>query len=102
MGAPPDVVAEEVRKECEAATVEVHADNATTVLAFTTLRTQWRLVAGMVRVAHIGLDYGAIPPVLELLGVPADERADVFEGLRVMEQAALPILNEKPTGRDRG
>lgn len=41
-----------------------------------------------------GLDYNALPGVMRMIGVPAADRADVFEGLRVMEDAALSKMRE--------
>lgn len=53
---------------------------------FVCLSTQWR----MSPTGHlIGLDYAAIPAVLELLDLPRAERAELFSDLRVMEHAAL-------------
>nr|WP_275760839.1 DUF1799 domain-containing protein [Ralstonia pseudosolanacearum] len=69
--------------------VEVWPDNAATVAVFAHLGTQWRVGAR----GPLGLDYTAIPVVLELLAVPADERAEVFAGIRIMEHAALAEMN---------
>ena len=56
--------------------------------------TQWRR-AGMDGMAT-GLDYSALPAVLRIVGVPRSEWLHVFDDLRVMEDAALEILNKKP------
>ena len=47
--------------------------------------TQWRV--GMA--GATGLDYAALPVVMRLVGVPAADRADVFDAIRTMEDAAL-------------
>ena len=59
---------------------EVWPENWPSVLAFSALATQWRVGPDGTR---YGLDYGAIPTVFDALGV--SDRADVFDGLRVME-----------------
>lgn len=101
-GATPEAIEAAVAPEREKATFEVHADNEWTVSTFLALQTQWRVAVGMGGVAHLGLDYAAIPPTMALLGVPRTQRREVFDGLRVMEAAALPILNapkESPDAR---
>lgn len=59
---------------------------------FVAMSTQWRMapMGGM-----IGLDYGAIPPVLTLLAVPRRAWADVFADLRVMEAEALQEVRRR-------
>lgn len=60
------------------------------VNAFIAMATQWR--AGYS--GFYGLDYSALPAVLELVGVPAKDRAAAFDDLRVMEDAALEVFRE--------
>lgn len=62
--------------------------------AFCDLQTQWR-TAPMGGV--IGLVYASIPVVLEMHDIT--DRAQAFKDIRVMEAAALPILNRKPEGQ---
>lgn len=66
-------------------------DNALAVNAFIAMSTQWRV--GMA--GATGLDYGALPVVMSLAGVPAAERAGVFESIRVLEDAALETMRKK-------
>lgn len=47
--------------------------------------TQWRVGVNGVT----GLDYAALPAVLDIRNVPVEDREDIFECVRVMEQAAL-------------
>ena len=63
---------------------------APAVEVFSALRTQWR-AAPMGGV--IGLDYGAIAPVLRLLGVPRADWRDLFTDLRVLEDGAMQEIN---------
>lgn len=73
----------------------IHEDNEATVAAFLALQTQWRIIAGFGAVVYQGIDYPSVPAVLDALSVPPDGRADVFQGLRIMEASALPILNAR-------
>lgn len=58
--------------------------------AFVSLGTQWRIgVSG-----PSGLDYGVIPGVLRLSGIPEDGWPPLFEDLRIMEDAALTVMHE--------
>jgi hypothetical protein len=61
--------------------------------SFTTFlecQTQWRAVAGMSGMIWLGLDYVACKLVIDAL----DLGKEVFADLRIMEAAALAILNE--------
>ncbi len=70
--------------------VEVWPDNLIAVNVFIAMSTQWRTgYAG-----PTGLDYAALPAVLRLTGVPAAERAGVFDALRAMEDAALETMRK--------
>lgn len=71
--------------------IGVWPDNLWPVNTFIAMQTQWRVgVAGA-----IGMDYSALPAVLALVGVPADEQADTFECLRVMEAEALSQMEKQ-------
>lgn len=52
--------------------------------------TQWRVASSGV----IGLDYAALPVVMDMLGVTSSERGSIFEDLRVMEAEALKVINK--------
>lgn len=95
-GAPLEIV-DQVRanEEAKHPLFEVFEENVEAVEAFCALGTQWRIVAGMSGAFWQGLDYAAVPPTLDLMGVPVERRADVFAGLRLMEAAALPLRNAK-------
>lgn len=70
--------------------VEVWPDNVVAVNVFIAMSTQWRTGYR----GPTGLDYAVLPAVLRLTGVPADERAGVFDGLRAMEDAALETMRK--------
>lgn len=97
-GAAPNIIAEQTTIEARASACHVHRDNVETVVAFCSLSTQWRMAVGLASV-YLGLDYAAIPAVLDrLLCVPHEKQQDVFLGLQVMERAALPFLNKRADG----
>ena len=65
--------------------VEIYPDNSATVSVFCDMATQWRVgPAGLT-----GMDYKALPVVLNMRGIKRDGREDLFDGLRVMERAVL-------------
>ncbi len=59
-------------------------ENVETADVFFALETQWRNGGG--------LDYGAIPGTLKMMVVKKKRRRQVFQGLRVMERAALEVF----------
>lgn len=52
--------------------------------------TQWRVGAS----GPVGLDYGALPFVLRMMGVRRDEWPRVWDSLRVCELAALEEMHK--------
>ncbi|AEE68515.1 DUF1799 domain-containing protein [Bordetella pertussis] len=74
-----------------AAVIELWPDNVMPKVVFEAMGSQWRIgFAG-----PTGLDYGALPGVMRMLGVPPEQETDVFDGVRVMESAALRMMNKK-------
>ncbi|WP_320202470.1 DUF1799 domain-containing protein [Agrobacterium rosae] len=59
-------------------------------MAFLSCQTQWRVAAGMAGLIWLGLDYAACKLVLDDI----EAAPGTFADLRVMEAAAMPILNE--------
>ena len=93
-GAEPEFIEAHIEAAIERATYEVHADNKQLVDAFLRLQTQWRVVVGgLGRPVYQGIDYGSIPAVLRMIGIPRRELDEAFGWLQVMEAAALPALN---------
>lgn len=83
--APEDVAGPEL---------EVWPDCWPAVGLFLRLATQWRFgFAG-----PTGLDYGPAFRLMDRMGLDGDEWDDLFEDLRVLEGAALDMLNEKKDG----
>lgn len=76
---------------------EVWPENWDALEAFCAMATQWRVnpFGGVA-----GLDYVALNAVMDILGLR--ERKDVFQAVRVMESAALPILNKSGETKAHG
>lgn len=68
--------------------VGIWIDNLATVNTFIAMSTQWRIGP----VGATGLDYGPLQSIMRTIGVPLKERADVFDGLRIMEDTALEVM----------
>ena len=69
----------------------VWPEHGQAVTVFAALLTQWRVgPSGRV----YGLDYAALPPVLELLAVERESWPELFGQIRVMENEAVKALNE--------
>lgn len=66
----------------------VWEENAEIVDVFLRLETQWR-IGPMGNV--LGLNYPSVESLLRLMRVR--QKTEVFNGLQIMERAALPLLN---------
>jgi len=73
------------------AVTEIWPENLAAFEAFSSMLTQWR--TGMA--GPTGLDYAALPAVLDLLEAPQASRRQVFEDIRAMEAAALAVFSER-------
>lgn len=71
-------------------TVEVWPDNWPSFLVMDAMGTQWRTGA----CGATGLDYGVLPNVMKLVGIPAKDRPGVFRDIRVMESEAIAVMAE--------
>ncbi|MGA5482724.1 DUF1799 domain-containing protein [Pseudomonas siliginis] len=69
-------------------TFEVWPDNWESFLVMDSMWTQWRTGA----CGATGLDYGVLPGVMKLVGIPAKERSRVFQDIRVMEAEAIAVM----------
>jgi hypothetical protein len=66
-------------------------ENYEAYILFTNMQTQWR--TGMS--GATGLDYNALKEVWQRLKIPLDRRDELFQDLRIMENAALKTMREK-------
>jgi len=69
-------------------TFEVWPDNWKSFLVMDSMWTQWRTGA----CGATGLDYGVLPEVMKLVGIPAKDRSRVFQDIRVMESEAIAVM----------
>lgn len=73
------------------AVIKLWPENVLPKDVFEAMGSQWRIgFAG-----PTGLDYGALTGVMRILRVTADDEIDVFDAVRVMEGAALTMMNRK-------
>ena len=71
---------------------EVWEENWPALQVFLAMCTQWIWTGGM-EPLRVGLNLCALPVVYEGLEVPAEQRPEVFKGLKVMEAAALEVMH---------
>lgn len=70
----------------------VWPENRRAVQVLTLMATQWR-VSGMG--GYIGLDYGALPLVMQAAGIKRKHQAETFVGLQILEREVLSLMAEK-------
>jgi len=73
-----------------AAVVEVWPENEQALQVFSELMTQWRIGMG----GPTGLDYAALPVVMDFAGIAPPDRAQLFDAVRVMESEALRVFSD--------
>lgn len=72
---------------------EVWPDNWPAFLLFEAMSTQWRVGMG----GAVGLDYNALKPVANMIGLKRAELTQAFPDLRMMEAEALLVMSESRT-----
>jgi hypothetical protein len=75
----------------EATAVEVWPENWAALELFSAISTQWRVGMG----GATGLDYTALPVVMDMQDTAPEHRRERFDEIRVMERAALDVMAEK-------
>lgn len=65
-------------------------DHEVATAVFLAMQTQWRVGPA----GPYGLDYGCLPDVLRLCGVPRSDWPEVFDCIRVMEPEALRCMRK--------
>lgn len=73
------------------AVIELWPENVVPKVVFSAMGSQWRIGFS----GPTGLDYGALECVMRVLKVPPEDEIDVFDAVRVMEAAALQMMNRK-------
>jgi hypothetical protein len=80
-------------EEASGPPIEVWPDTQNSVLVFDALGSQW-IYAGMGGVPT-GLVYASIEPVLRVMAISAEDWRQVFDDIRVMEDAALREMHRQ-------
>jgi hypothetical protein len=94
-GAPAQIIAEARRRmNPPEDDFDVWPDSLVAVELFCALGTQWRILSGMGGVQWQGIDYQSIEGVLRLKAISPDDWPALFNDLRIMERAALEVLNK--------
>lgn len=75
--------------------IDIWPENSQAVEVFFSLSTNWRLVSGFSGDRAQGLDYPSIPVVMDMIGIKKNSRRDCFTRLRILELAAIEVLNRK-------
>lgn len=76
-------------------TYDVWPENIEVVNLFCSLATQWEFLLEMGTLLHRGLNYSRVESALRLMGVKKKQWPRLFNGLQVMEQAALKAYRER-------
>lgn len=95
-GAPEEVIHDTLESQVEDdGQCEVWEENWDTLMVFLALQTQWRreIPAMSGQMIWHGLRYTEAEVVIRMMGHQKQQK-DIFDGLRVMESSALPILNK--------
>lgn len=75
------------------------AENVIALRVFVQCRWDKTVLSGMggATVIYDGINAREVESACNLLGVPPEDRTDVANCVRIMEQAALPLKNKRPT-----
>jgi hypothetical protein len=73
----------------------VWPDNELVTIAFLLSTTQWRVAVGMGGVAYLGFDYPGVQAGLTASGI--EITPELWMDLRVMEIAAIDLMNARPS-----
>lgn len=84
-------------EEASGSPLDIWPDNAKALRVFIAMLTQWRYDFS----GRTGLDYSALPEVWERTHIKPRHRDDVFDCLRVMEDAALECIREQQKKANR-
>ncbi|MFJ2989952.1 DUF1799 domain-containing protein [Collimonas sp. NPDC087041] len=71
--------------------IEIWPDNLQAFEVFRAISTQWRVGPG----GAVGLDYNLLPFVFRLQGIQEERQSDLFEDIRVLENEALVVMQER-------
>lgn len=93
-GAPVEIIEsyQQKLKQQQDTGCEIWQENLETFSVFQALTTQWRISD----MGHFfGLYYSSVESVLNMMGFNRKRKAEIFEDIRIMENAALEVLNKE-------
>jgi hypothetical protein len=71
--------------------VEIWPEHLQVFEVFRAMSTQWRVGPG----GAVGLDYNVLPTVFKLLHIRTAQQGALFEDLRILENEALIVMQER-------
>ena len=74
---------------------DVFEDNWLSFSLFCEMKTQWDVIAGMGGVHYGGIKYPSLESAMRMRRIPFADRARLFQDVRLMEEAAKSVLNDK-------
>lgn len=93
-GAPPEIIESARKRRVNTAEFEVWEENWESLLLFLGMGTQWQVCAGMAGVMYIGIPAQSIEAEMNMQCIGKKQRPALLADIRIMERAALPILNK--------
>lgn len=79
------------REDLSGEIVDIWPENLQVFEVFRAMSTQWRVGPG----GAIGLDYNLLPFIFKLQGVRAGQQPALFEDIRILENEALIVMQER-------
>ncbi|MBY0240756.1 MAG: DUF1799 domain-containing protein [Burkholderiaceae bacterium] len=92
----PDHVIDAARNKSQPVDVDflVWEENWQAVTLFLALKTQWRMAVSMAGLHYFGIEYASAYALLDARQIAPGDREALMDALRLMEDAALPLLNK--------
>lgn len=85
----------QMEQDLEPEHIDCFPDNWQALHVFRALARQWRIAHN----GHaLGLEYGPIPGVLQMMGIKPQDHAQMFADLRDMEDEAMALFRERRRG----
>jgi hypothetical protein len=79
------------REDLSGEIVDIWPENLQVFEVFRAMSTQWRVGPG----GAVGLDYHLLPFIFKLQGVRAGQQLALFEDIRILENEALIVMQER-------
>lgn len=83
------------RKEAARSTFKLNPSNEQAYDLFKNLSADWKVIAGFGGAAHLGIPVTSIDSIMRVWRIPLNKRKVVLEQIKLLEQGAAPVLNER-------